>query len=154
MTERSGPVAVFQQPLPLTALAAIGDLIARVYGEGETIFAADGLSLTIYPPDGGFLAKRTTPAEVIDDAEDIEARLTFVDGRVSIEFEDAQERVVLIAGVLMAWFEQLGAVNYVETTLSTAAGETFVLSLQRKNGKTPHELRLEAEAKLEEALRQ
>ncbi|OGT89733.1 MAG: hypothetical protein A2286_10520 [Gammaproteobacteria bacterium RIFOXYA12_FULL_61_12] len=48
-------------------------------------------------------------------------------------------------------FEQSGAVNYLEMTFisrSTLPGECFLVTLQRVSGKTPHQLRMESEAKL------
>jgi hypothetical protein len=77
----------------------------------------------------------------------------------------------LIAQSLFAWFKEIGAENYIEQTMTAAPPsasltfkavdgimpEVFTLTLQRLKGKSPHQLRREAErecANLRERVRQ
>lgn len=48
------------------------------------------------------------------------------------------------------WIEQ-GAKNYLETSMFSPVIGNFTITLQKQSGKTPHQLKVEAEAKLAEA---
>jgi hypothetical protein len=54
-----------------------------------------------------------------------------------------------LADAAMMVLNESGAPNYFETILRTSTGREFTLTFQRKEGKSPHELRKEAEAEVE-----
>lgn len=56
----------------------------------------------------------------------------------------------MLAGAARGWLNDAGADNYVEVTLGNAA-ERFAVCVQRVEGKTPHEMRVEAERERDEA---
>lgn len=56
-----------------------------------------------------------------------------------------------VVRVLYAGLAQVlgDAPNYAETKIQTHDGKAFIVTIQRQHGKTPHELRKEAEARAE-----
>jgi hypothetical protein len=70
-------------------------------------------------------------------------------GNLNASFEGGACR--LLAEAFADQFDKAGATNYVEVTLTDPQdhARAFVVTLQRKAGKTPHALRMEAEAELE-----
>jgi hypothetical protein len=69
-------------------------------------------------------------------------------GSLDLWFEKDQPGPKLLAGMFYGMFlEHPDAINYLETTLSCPEGQ-IVVTVQRWDGKTPHELRLEAENEL------
>lgn len=77
-------------------------------------------------------------------------KLSFENGRWNALMR--HPNVALFAQELVKFFRDAGAVNYVEITIATPELDEFILTLQRKLGKTPHELKMEAEKRLDEAL--
>jgi len=101
-------------------------------------------------------AKKLTPLESGDDPVQAEldrlVRLTkfsfeeAVDHwQGSIEFDNAFKN--LFAGLIYAGFVKSKGINYVEYTMDSPEG-SYLVTIQRKAGKTPHELRMEAETEL------
>ena len=69
-------------------------------------------------------------------------------GNGSIDMELSGTAPTLMAGMFLGMFEKYpGAKNYIEFTFSSRMGPVLV-TVVRPGGKTPHQLRLEAEAKL------
>jgi hypothetical protein len=69
-------------------------------------------------------------------------------GSLDLWFDKDQPGPKLLAGMFYGMFlEHPDAINYLETTLSCPEGQ-IVVTVQRWDGKTPHELRLEAENEL------
>lgn len=54
--------------------------------------------------------------------------------------------VPLFVGWMAEWFREQGGMNYVEVEAFHPEAGPLVFTMQRKDGKTPHELRREAEA--------
>lgn len=64
------------------------------------------------------------------------------------------EAVKHVAGAMAGWLRDIDAANYGEMKLQDpTTGQMMVVTVQRLEGKTPHELRLEAEAELAELRR-
>jgi hypothetical protein len=73
------------------------------------------------------------------------------DVRTSVSFEVAEEIMAILAESMHVWLKN-GSCNYVESTVLDKHNEQeYTLYLQRKSGKTPHELRVEAEERAREA---
>lgn len=72
------------------------------------------------------------------------------DGDWHLDAELSGTAAVVIGKEIARWFkDDVGAPNYVEMKMmDPETREVFVLTVQRANGKTPHELRVEAEAKI------
>jgi hypothetical protein len=69
-------------------------------------------------------------------------------GSLEIGFAKDEAGPKLLAGMFYGMFlEHPEAVNYLETTLACPEG-SIIVTVQRWDGKTPHELRLEAEKEL------
>ena len=69
-------------------------------------------------------------------------------GSLDIGFAKDEAGPKMLAGMFYGMFlEHPEAVNYLETTLSYPEG-SIVVTVQRWDGKTPHQLRLEAEQEL------
>ncbi len=58
------------------------------------------------------------------------------------------ETMHLFAGVLADWFIDAGGINYVEARLNSPKTGPLLFIVQRVEGKTPHELRIEAEDRI------
>lgn len=94
------------------------------------------------------LAKR-----VIDETFITEVAMT--GGSLSAGLEGGAAR--LMAEMLAEQIEESGAVNYIEASFTSKhikPGEQYVVTVQKCSGKTPHELRLAAEADRDAILRQ
>ncbi len=57
-----------------------------------------------------------------------------------------------VAYPMVLFFKEIGGTNYLEMQVETDELGPLVLSIQKKWGKTPHELRKEAEAERDKAL--
>ncbi len=77
----------------------------------------------------------------------------------TITVEAATESAALLATQFLHWLDELKAENYLETvfkeSLRNAAKHNrepieVIVTVQRKNGKTPHQIRQELEAELEQ----
>ena len=77
----------------------------------------------------------------------------------TITVEAATESAALLATQFLHWLDELKAENYLETvfkeSLRNAAKHDrepieVIVTVQRKNGKTPHQIRQELEAELEQ----
>jgi uncharacterized protein YceH (UPF0502 family) len=77
----------------------------------------------------------------------------------TITVEAATESAALLATQFLHWLDELKAENYLETvfkeSLRNAAKHDrepieVIVTVQRKNGKTPHQIRKELEAELEQ----
>ena len=64
-------------------------------------------------------------------------------------FELKADFVPLFIGWMAEWFWEQGGMNYVEVEAFHPETGPLIFTMQRKQGKTPHELRCEAEAQLE-----
>jgi hypothetical protein len=82
------------------------------------------------------------------------AKLTAVnldDVRTSVSFEVAEGILAILAESMHVWLKN-GSCNYVETTVLDRHNEQeYTLHLQRKSGKTPHQLRAEADERAKQA---
>lgn len=146
----SRTVAAFKLPMPLAGLSYIVDCIERVYGTGETMMEPDGDIIRINAPVAGFGPLKTEgirpPAP--EPSGNMLTRYEFNDGVVNVEIEDVQNIMLAISEMMMKWFTSFGGVNYVELKLANKDVEPeFVFTLQRREGKTPAEMRDEAEAR-------
>lgn len=65
-----------------------------------------------------------------------------------LRFEGGMAHIV--GRFLAKQFVKSGARNYIEMTFTETPGEDFIVTLQRKSGKTPHTLLREAEEKIRE----
>lgn len=72
---------------------------------------------------------------------------TLRDGRAAfgLTFTGARDAMLRMADAMVTFFKGEGGVNYVETQVHHPEDGDFILSVQRAAGKTPHELRREAE---------
>ena len=58
------------------------------------------------------------------------------------------EAVQALANILAGWFDDHGGVNYVEVQLTNKELGPLLMTVQRLDGKTPHQLRTEAEQRM------
>lgn len=65
---------------------------------------------------------------------------------------DIEDIVSVLGDSLARYFTEMGAVNYIQLSVTSEKTGTLILTLQRKEGKTPHDLKIEAENALKEAL--
>ena len=75
----------------------------------------------------------------------IDANTTKLDLNISTDM------VSIIAGYLAQWFEDNGGINYVELKMNDPRKNgigPFLLTMQRRYGETPHNLRVKAELEL------
>ena len=71
--------------------------------------------------------------------------------RASISFEIAENILACLAQAMYVWLKD-GKCNYVESTILDKHNEqAYTLHLQRMSGKTPHQLRVEADERAKEA---
>jgi len=145
-------VAMFRLPIPVSAMPVLLDTIERVYGTGETMMRPQGEFFTIIEPEGGFgPVKRTRRRPADPDPDDMLIRDSDSPepGSWTFTFQAGEDIVKVISGTLAAWFDQLGATNYVECALATADNEPdWTFRLQKRVMPTPHDLRLTAETAL------
>lgn len=145
-------VAMFALPMPLTGMPYINDVIARVYGSGESTLSFDGDALRIYAPAEGFgpRAKGRVKADRPLDTDALGA-FAFEGDRLEVTIEDSTAVTGTIAAHLANYFEHFGGINYVETRFTTTGEPDDDMSLavviQKVSGKTAHELRQDAEAR-------
>lgn len=156
----TGPVAVYQLERlldeidrlrtppapPLGELDATPEQLAEVCAaasrelahtvNGEAVLA---LLLWLRPLADEVLRLRKVIADGID-ASVANAPCRFVDGGIQMEHWAVRLLVASFAKTVG------DAANYVETTATTEDGTEFVATVARKWGKTPHQLRREAEA--------
>lgn len=71
-------------------------------------------------------------------------------GGFHASFEGGAAR--MLAESFAMQFRESGAVNYIEMTLTAEDGLQLLVTLQKRDGKTPHQLRAEAEAKMIDAV--
>jgi hypothetical protein len=91
----------------------------------------------------GLWEERERLAEKVAEFESIGIRRVMVEnGRADIAL--GGEAIAGLAEVMAEWYEQKGGPNYCEMTF-TGNGREYVLTMQRADGKTPHQLRLDAE---------
>lgn len=82
-------------------------------------------------------------------------KLTFENGEFNALVKHPD--VSMLGYKLAQFFKDAGGANYVEVMINTPDDEKIgplILTVQRKFGKTPHELRLEAEQKYADLLNQ
>jgi len=146
-------VATFALPLPMDAVPAIGELIKRIYGTGDTNLGLDGGSMRIVAPADGFgPMKRGRGPAAVSIAEDMMSTyIQLRNGELKMTVSDQQNQVLVIAEVMSQWFTEVGGVNYVELAFQIDGEDTpWIFTLQRKDGETPHDKRAEAEARIAE----
>jgi hypothetical protein len=160
MTEiKSGQgVAVFALPMPLNGVALINDTIQRIYGTGEFMLKFEGESIQVNAPKDGFGPRKKSrgkPAPIPDD-DGFLVNQTVVGDELKLTLEMSEETVHSLAEPVRMYLDEFQAVNYVEMRLQDKATEAeFIYIVQRAAGKSPHDLRREAEervAQLEEQL--
>jgi len=89
--------------------------------------------------------------------------LTIRDGQAHLEIEPAREMILIWCASVRAMLDEHLAQNYTETELEMPANsvsldiqdgqnptDSYTLTLQRRYGKTPHQLRMEAERERDE----
>ncbi|MGW1433103.1 hypothetical protein ACWD6K_31345 [Streptomyces sp. NPDC002431] len=77
--------------------------------------------------------------------------LTIKDGVATLELAEAIELVRIFAAGMRGVLDGHGATNYVEMEMTDGAtGEGFTVTIRRRERPTPHELRQQAEARVEE----
>jgi hypothetical protein len=105
-------------------------------------------------------------AEKFVDATTLFRGLNVRDGQVHLEIEPAREMILIWCASVRAMLDEHQAVNYTETELTMPRQDSvsldiqdgqnptdsYTLTLQRRHGKTPHQLRLQAERERDEAL--
>lgn len=150
----SGEVLAVRLPIPLDAMATIQEFVERVYGTGETSLRMNGDQMSIIAPENGWGPRKRGRGRLPSASNDA-MRLRYAslrDDQASLTVEDTEYTILLIAEIARHWFELTGGINYVETKLiAQQAGEPeFVFTMQRIDGKTPHELREDVERRLKE----
>ncbi|MFD4855089.1 hypothetical protein [Streptomyces atratus] len=79
--------------------------------------------------------------------------LTIKDGVATLELAEATEMVRIFAAGMRGCLDGHGASNYVEMEMTDGAtGDAFTVTVQRRNGMTPHQFRQQAEASLGKVL--
>ena len=98
----------------------------------------------------------TRLAAVLDERDTLREMTQFrveslsADDRVEWVMRMSHHIVPIIGDALRKSFLDHGGTNYVEFQCAASDGEEFIVTLQRKRGKTPNQLRLEAEQRLAE----
>lgn len=145
-------VAVFRLPMPLNGVELLNDALQRIYGTGEWMLQFNGDQIQANAPKEGFgPPKRSRRRLAAVDTDDKIAHQLVQDGRVDMTVETAQDTVATVMALTQLWFDAMGGINYVEFGLQGPDGEPqpFVFCVQRRDGKSPHTLREEAEAEVE-----
>ncbi|BDZ52557.1 hypothetical protein GCM10025867_47980 (plasmid) [Frondihabitans sucicola] len=154
-TKPGDVVAMFALPMPLTAMPSISEVIARVYGSGEASLSFDGDAVRIYAPREGFGPRpkgRIKAARPLDD--DALGTFDLDDDRLVVTIEDSTAVVSAIASHLAGFFEHFAGINYVESRFTTTGQSEedmeYAVVVQKVSGRTAHDLRQEAEARVAE----
>lgn len=147
----------YRLPVPLTALAEITDLVDRVYGTGEVMMKPAGDTVYLIAPKDGFGPRKKSRRRRATTDEDEPGGLLVehtspAPGAQKITIDAGQDFALIWTEHLMAWFDGLGATNYLETGIlrhDTDAPE-FTLTLQKRSKPTPHDLRSAAETRYQD----
>lgn len=143
--------------IPLDVFGALTGAIGVLYpnarmGPGEGFGSGNGVTLIISPEDRRNTTKgrkRAIAAKRQDhDPDEPQSSVTGWDGESlsTIPPRELSEWLCAVGGALLINLE--GAANYVEQEAHTEDGRRFAMTLQWQTGKTPHQKRAEAEAKL------
>lgn len=144
-------VAVFRLPLPMDGITSIHEAMERVYGTGEYMLQFNGDQIQVNAPKAGLGPVKTgrkAPLPKPSDTKTTRAKLRREKFELTLEMAEAT--VLTFMETTHKWFEEMGGINYVEFGLQAPDGEptAYVYCVQRREGKTPHDVRLEAEAEL------
>lgn len=127
-----------------------GPVIERIVMKGDARFLSKEDHAQLAAPEFWMSVQMEHEAEATAEAE-AEAAQTKIhsfgvkEGAAEVKLSPSQR---VLSGIAEAFRDQLkDAKNYVEMQMQDQeTGEVFLLTIQRKNGKTPHQLRTEAEA--------
>lgn len=141
--------------IPLDVAATLTKVIGLAYPTAQMGQGEFGRGFTLILDKASRRPKRVTKkaatdahTPMTDDDVDVGAGVVGFDGE-SLRV-DMPETLALELGTLgYALLGSLDAVNYVETQVGDADGNRVVVTVRRPEGKTAHELRLEAEAEVE-----
>lgn len=146
-------VAVFRLPMPMNGIELINDALHRIYGTGEWTLSFNGDQIQANAPAEGLGpikgGRKTAGTKVSPDAKTVYLKVR--DKVAQMTLEQSQETVMLLTQTTKKWFEETGGINYVEFGLQDPDGtpQPFVYCVQRRDGETPHALRMKAEAEVE-----
>jgi len=154
MSTAKGDVVILRLPIPLESMATVQELVERVYGTGDTRMTFDGDHMRILAPEGGWGDRKRGRGKLPSAVNDA-LRLKYAelrDGKATLTLEDMETTVLYISEIARQWFDHVGGINYVETKLVTGDQDepSYVFTMQKADGKTAHELRHEAEARVAE----
>lgn len=143
-------VAVFRLPLPMNGIAILHDAIERIYGTGDSMLQFKGDQIQVNAPKDGFGPVKKRRAPTPDPGEGRTTHADLTGDRFELTLEMGEDTVIDIMAATQKWFDEMGGINYVEFGLQAPDGspKPFVYCVQRKDGKTPHDARLEAEAEV------
>lgn len=146
-------------PLPADMVASIIAACAAMWPDttiatGGAQWRADMLTLLVPARRPKVSGRRTLAGCRVDGVGEVGELTELSDRRTSVLLpEEARDA---LAEVALAFITGVDAINYVEQTLTLPVphnGHTrLVFTVQWADGKTPHELRCEAEAKLANAI--
>lgn len=146
-------VATFALPIPLTNVDLIGQAIEAIYGTGEVMLRPAGTAIELYAPADGFgpsvgrVEKLALPPVDEDGDELTLDAWAYNDDHAQLVLSDGQNVLATICETLRAYFDLSEGVNYVSARLVDGSGRTdgWIVTLQRPAGKSPADLRAEAE---------
>ncbi len=144
-------VAVFTLPLPMNGIAILNDAIERIYGTGKSMLSFKGDQIQVNAPAEGFgpVKKRKSPTPAVSD-DGATTHMKLRDETFEVTLEQAQDIVTDVMSATRLWFTEVGGINYVEFKLEGTdhQPQPYYFCVQRAGGKSPHDLRLEADARL------
>lgn len=145
-----------RQGIPMDVFTTLGRLVGYAYPDATIGNGEDGRGYTLCLP-AGTRAKRVTKkaaqaAVEPHDPDEPQVDVVGVTEEGTLRATVPQQLVAVLAPIALAMLEETDAPNYVEQTVHHPdTHERVVIIVQKPNGKTPHELRTEADAKAEEA---
>lgn len=145
-----------QRGIPLDVFATVAKVIGLAYPDAQMGPGEHGRGYTLHLPDRA-RAKRVTKKaaqEAVEhrDPDDVDASAVGWDGK-SMNLTVPEQLAASLAPICMMLLEETEAVNYVELPVHhKETGERIVITVQRPRGKSPHELRADADAKVDAVL--
>lgn len=152
-TRPGAALLIARLPLPSSGISILGEVAEYLWGPGEYMMSSDGDFLKLLAPLDPLPDSRGPRPDLSafpspgDEMQVVKHQV--VDGGIRMSLEDAQERIEHLIAAQRSWFEGMGGINYIEAGIGTAGHEPeFTFTLQKREGVTPHDARMQAEAKI------
>lgn len=141
-TEHDVTISI-SSPAPMSMVGSLLGIISAAYPQTSLAPAEPGKAMTLRIPDTAEPVDTDDPASHVLEIERFDP--------TQITVRTPQEVALLLGEIMEAAFaETPEAKNYLESSL-TLRTHKYVMTFQRRDGSTPHDLRLAAEARAEAA---